>query len=327
MTLVIGKSAITGAIHSRDIPFTPTRRNRWLDPGSDIRDHYTFSQRYGYDPLPAPMKPGEMSRELRRKLCNCILHYLRESADPSSRDLTFGTAATVVRNALGRFTGTPANQVPLVVDFALERFEEYIMGGRGDRVLTLPEFLLNEMAPVTRERAAQLAAEIRRAFEVLHAPYVLDERQASFRFFLCASGEQAAAMRRALESLHEGGFLGATRHLRDAAEHTAAGRHAEAVARSIHAVEAVACKIDPEARQALASALRSLERDGILPHSELTRALEKLFGYTSDKRGNRRPLIFGTDAGLAESLFMVGVSASLSAYLAQKHGQTAEPGT
>ena len=273
------------------------------------------------------MKPGEMSLELRRNLCNCVHYYLRESADPSSRDLTLGSAATVVRNALGRFTETPANQVPLVVDFALERFEEYIMGGRNDRVLTLLEFLLNEMVPINRERAAQLATEIRRAFEILHAPYLLDEKQASFRFIACASGEQAAAVRRAFESLHESGYLGATKHLRNAAEHASAGRHAEAVARSIHAIEAVACMIDSEAKRALASALHSLERDGFLTHPALTRALEKLFGYTSDERGNRRPLIFSADAGLAESLFMFGVCASFSAYLAQKHEQTAEPET
>ncbi len=290
----------------------------------DAPDHYTFSQRYGYDPLPDPMNPGQMSRNLRRKLCNCVHYFLRESTESSSRHLTLGSA-TVVRNALGRFTGTPANQVPPVVDFALESFEECIMADRSDRVLTLLEFLLNEMAQVDRERAAKLAVEFRRAFEIEHAPYVLDEKRTSFRFFSCASGEQAAAVRRALESLHEGGFTGATQHLRDAAEHTSAGRHAEAVARSIHAVESVARGIDPEAKRVLASALHTLERDGFLTHSALTRALGKLFGYTSDEKGNHRPLIFSGDAGLAESLFMFGACASLSAYLAQKHGQIESP--
>ena len=79
-------------------------------------------------------------------------------------------------------------------------------------------------------------------------------------------------------------------------------------------------RIGHEARRALASALHSLERDGFLTHSALVRALEILFGYTSDEKGNHRPLIFDADAGLAESLFMFGACASLSAYLAQKHG-------
>ena len=53
-------------------------------------------------------------------------------------------------------------------------------------------------------------------------------KQASVRILLCKSREQAAAVRHALESLYESGFLGATQHLRDAAEHANAGRHAEA---------------------------------------------------------------------------------------------------
>lgn len=183
----------------------------------DAPDHYTFSQRYGYDPLPDPMNPGQMSRGLRRRLCDCVHYFLRESTESSSRYLTLGSA-TVVRNTLGRFNGTPARQVPPVVDFALESFEECTMASRSDQVLTLLEFLLNEMAQVDRERAAKLAVDFRRALEIEHAPYVLDEKRMSFRFIPCASGEQAAAVRRALESLHGGGYLGAAQHLRNAAD-------------------------------------------------------------------------------------------------------------
>ena len=81
---------------------------------------------------------------------------------------------------------------------------------------------------------------------------------------------------------------------------------------------------EEDRKRLLGSALHSQERDGFLTHAALTKALEKLFGYASDERGNRRPLIFSADAGLAESLFMFGVCASLSAYLAQKHEQMAE---
>ena len=33
----------------------------------DLRDHLTFSQRHGYEPLPEPMKLEEISDDLRRK--------------------------------------------------------------------------------------------------------------------------------------------------------------------------------------------------------------------------------------------------------------------
>ncbi len=143
----------------------------------------------------------------------------------------------------------------------------------------------------------------------------------SFLIIACASGEQAAAVRRSLESLDESGLPGASQRLRDAAEHAPAGRHVVAIARSVNAVESVACKIDTEARRALASALHSLEGGRFFTHSALAMALEKTFGSTSDKRGNRRQRVVSASAGLAESLFMFGVCASFSADLAQKHGQ------
>ncbi len=82
------------------------------------------------------------------------------------------------------------------------------------------------------------------------------------------------AVRRALERLHGGGFPGASRHFRDSAERATAGRHAEAAARSIHAVESVSRRIDPEAKRALASALHSLVWDRLLMRSVLIKTPE-----------------------------------------------------
>lgn len=165
----------------------------------------------------------------------------------------------------------------------------------------------------------RLSAEISGAFEVLHAPYVQDEKQASFRFIARASGEQAAAVRRALESLNESGSPGGTQRLRDAAVHANAGRHVVAVPRSVCAVESVACKIDPEAKRALASALHSLERNRFLTHSALAEALGK---PSAPHRTKGATATRGSSVQvLAESLFMFGICASFSAYLAQKHGQ------
>ncbi len=40
-------------------------------------DHYTFSQRYGHEPLPEAMKLESLSRDLRRELCDvCMRIYI-----------------------------------------------------------------------------------------------------------------------------------------------------------------------------------------------------------------------------------------------------------
>ena len=74
---------------------------------------------------------------------------------------------------------------------------------------------------------------VRRAFETLHALHVLEVKWTLFRFFPCASGEQGADGRRALESLHEGDYVGTTQHFRISKEHVSAERHAKAVYRNI----------------------------------------------------------------------------------------------
>ena len=89
------------------------------------------------------------------------------------------------------------------------------------------------MAPFTRGQAAKLAVDIRRSFETLHALHVLEEKRTPFRFFPGASGEQATAGHRSLESLHEGGFVGTTQQFRNSAEHANTGEHVGAVVRNI----------------------------------------------------------------------------------------------
>ena len=38
----------------------------------------TFSQRYGYEPLPEPMRPGEISPDLRREIANATMDLLSD---------------------------------------------------------------------------------------------------------------------------------------------------------------------------------------------------------------------------------------------------------
>ena len=121
---------------------------------------------------------------------------------------------------------------------------------------------------------------------------------------------------------------GAATHLRDAAEHINAQQYADSIADSIHAVESVACKIDPdpEDKNTLSKALNSLEKSGLLKHKNLKEAFKNLYIYTSNEPGIRHSLRDkdAPDVGQDEAMFMFGACASFAAYLVSKHRQQAE---
>ena len=126
----------------------------------------------------------------------------------------------------------------------------------------------------------------------------------------------------AIETIYESGMEGAATHLRQAAEHINAQRFADSVKESIHAVEAVVCKIDPTS-STLGKALKTLEKKGLLANKQLKAALEKLYAYTNSEEGVRHSLVFqdSPDVGLEEAVFMFGACALFAAYLVSKHLQ------
>ena len=148
-------------------------------------------------------------------------------------------------------------------------------------------------------------------------------RKQPYRFVPRASKEQGEATQQAIETIRESNLDGAAAHLRQATEHINAQQYADSITDSIHAVESVACVIDPKASKTLGPALKSLEEAGLLKHPALKAAFEKLYGYTSDEQGIRHALLDrdSPDAGLDEAMFMFGACASFAAYLAQKNQQ------
>ena len=137
------------------------------------------------------------------------------------------------------------------------------------------------------------------------------------------SREAGEATRKAVETIRGGGMDGAAAHLRDAAEHLNAGQFADSITDSIHAVESVARTIDPKSSKTLGPALDSLEKAGVLKHSALKQAFDRLYGYTNTEQGIRHALLDKgvADVGPNEAIFMFGACASFAAYLTEKHRQ------
>ena len=180
-----------------------------------------------------------------------------------------------------------------------------------------------------RELRGDFAERIGHSFKTHGAAYWLDTSRYPYRFIPSTSKEQGEATRQAIETVEQSGIAtGATTHLREATEHLNAGRYANSISDSIHAVESVARVIDPKASMTLSPALDSLEKAGLLNHSALKDAFNKLYGYTSNEQGIRHSLLEkdAADVGLDEAMFMFGACAAFATYLVNKHLNVNEAG-
>ena len=292
-------------------------------------DHFTFSQRYGYEDLPEAMNLESLSDDLRRELCNTVASLAKQFMHPGNHLYFTAEGNRLFRSIFGKIEGVPDRRVDGIdiADF-VDKADRILIHDSCHKVLTFFETVLCKTWEVGHESShGQLAYNqfekaTQRLLEKHGAAYRLDVDQGiHWWFYPCESDEHAKAIANALETLQNGGFGGAKAHLREAADHINGGRHGNAIAASIHAVESVARKIDPEAKS-LTPALKALQKRGQLRHDALRQAFEKLYGYTSDEQGVRHALIDETKAnvGLDESLFMFGACAAFAGYLARKAG-------
>ena len=282
----------------------------------------SFSQRYGYEPLPEPMKLEELSTNLRQEIWIEVREFLLERRDATS--LIMGPchfteqARRFIERVVGRYTKRPGDTISAGYDEVLTNFKRIILNHKFNQIIDLIELMVND-----RDITEDFVKRMSNSFEQCAAAYWLDESQQPYRFIPRSSKEQGEATQQAIETIRENDLGGAAAHLRQATEHINARHYGDSITDSIHAVESVARVIDPKASKALAPALDSIEKAGLLKHAALKAAFKKLYGYTSDEQGIRHPLLDqdSPNVGLDEAMFMFGACASFAAYLAQKHRQ------
>ena len=292
--------------------------------------HLTFSQRYGYEPLPEPMRLGHLSNDLRRKVYDAICHFLKHMI-PEHYDLMKEISQTDkdwITCVLAKIQKIPETDIYVDYREVSNLFKPTILKGEFHQVLSCLEIIFNEshihgqyITPSTK--IISLRKEITLLFDQYNAAYWLNISQPPYWFFPRTSKEEGEAVQQAIEIIHQGGMNGAVTHLRKAAKFINTGDHSDSIRESMNTVESIARTIDPASSKTLAPALKSLENKGLLKHTALKEAFIKLYGYTSDEQGIRHPLLDQNlaDVGLDEALFMFGACASFAAYLTRKDQQ------
>ena len=275
----------------------------------------TFSQAYGYEDLPQPLKLGELSREARTKLWSLLyLFVTHESGMEWGKHTSLGnTWGTIFQFLHVNFFVLPVNEFNSNIGTFVDSYQRKFMNNPSNDVFDL---LLVVM------RHSHCPPEFTRSvggiFEECRLAYVLDVDSPP-TIYPAATPEEGRAILRSATELSNVGLAGAVRHLQQASGCISQGDYPGAVRESIHAVESTARHFDSDAGT-LGPALKSLERAGAL-HPALKQAFSNLYGYTSDEQGIRHALIDGPQANVGhdEAVFMLGACASFSSYLARKH--------
>lgn len=286
----------------------------------------TFSQREGLAPLPEAMELESIPERFRQLIWLSIDESINRIAHRNRGILRYN-------HHVGQFAGmrgilwTYKFNILLephdtISNSSAEQDRKFLRGlvldSNWHNVLTLCEHTIR-----SSHCSDELQNSILRAFDESPIAYFVENMGEVPTVIPRISCEVGEAVRRAIDRLNANGMDGATTHFRQVSEHINAGQFADSIADSIHAVESVACKIDPKSHKTLGPALDSLEKAGVLKHPALKDAFKKLYGYASDEEGVRHALVFqnAADVGLNEAIFMFGACASFAAYLTEKYRQ------
>lgn len=273
---------------------------------NDNEEYIPFSQRNGFAAIPPQLKIGEVSPELRR-LVDYSIRKEVESVERLGFDSTVfsGQWKEVATDFHVKFQKQSAStfenssfKFKKLIEFGTEKFP---IG----QLFDLIEFFIRHPNCTNK-----LKNELAEVFKISRSAYRIIDGQ----ILAVGTQEQAKAFEEAISATELVGASAARRHLVEAGAALREGNWADSVRESIHAVEAMAMRINPLAKT-LGESLKNIERSGYI-HGSLKSAFEKLYGYTNDERGIRHAL---SDAESrvdeVDALFMLGACSSFVSYL------------
>ena len=293
---------------------------------------------------------NRMTDDLRRAIFNAVEDLLVWArSETVDEDFNFHPGERFLDRVLREFLNKNTNEIQNEMGLYGSRFptgiEDEIIRGKPSRILELINIIISHGEDDNKKSVKNEVEEFTKRMCVLFEKHgvscCLDTSQSPFRFVFCDNKEQkkstivprssvkaGRAAQKVIEKIREADMDSAATHLHKAADLLKAREYADSIRESIHAVESVACAIDPqpEAKNNLSKALNSLENNGLLKHADIKAACRKLYDFTNKVRGIRhaREARNPPDVGLEEAEFMLGACESFAAYLVSKHRQQPE---
>lgn len=275
----------------------------------------SFSQAQDYECVPAPLKLEELPKSARTQIWNLIYFHLEQSIRRGVHTSTVsGSWEKILERMHGFFDNLARDDWTADFDSNRRTLREHIEGDRFNKVFDRLEFIMRD-----RECPYTFIRDLNTVFEMCGLAYTID-RSPPPNILPVATPQERRALVESLHDLRRAGLSGSTAHLEAASACINRRDWSGAVRESIHAVESVARKIDPQASRTLAPALASIEKRDAL-HPALKDAFKKLYGYASDEQGIRHALLDHPTAkvGMDEAVFMLSACASFASYLWRKH--------
>jgi AbiJ N-terminal domain 4 len=279
------------------------------------RKRLTFEQAEGAEPLPTPLRAKELSPELRSLLWEVIYNSILDSWQSHS---VGGSTLNEPWNRIFykkhvRRDLNPANEFRNDGHLLVKGLQPLFFNGDYLQVLGFVEWVLRRS-----NCPYGLAEKVESALRRSRAAYSVFE---GYIIIPIGSDPERETLARAFADVAASEFHGARAHLRNAGSELTAGNCGPSIRESIHAVEAVARVLAPEA-QTLGPALSKLERS-VRIHPALAKGFSNLYGFTSDQKGIRHALLDEPVPQVDETdaLYMLGSCAAFISYLINKARQ------
>ena len=276
----------------------------------------TFSQVWSYEKLPGPLKPEEISQEARTRLWNNLYDEVRHSLTSFSyyaSCITLPPWHDILHDLHAYFFNFELDRWDNDFKVFVENYKDFIYTSEFNKIFDLLQYIMRhpECPPGFIDKVAETFNQYHLAYAVCKEPPVT--------IFPATTKTEGKTILETLKQLRDNGLLGAETHLRNASDFINQGKYADSIHESINSVESVARILDPNSSNSLDKALKALQEKKNL-HPALKKGLQALYGYTSDEKGIRHPLIDEKRAnvGMDEAVFMLGACASFSSYLLRK---------
>ena len=282
-----------------------------LDPAK-----LTFSQAHGFEGLPTPLELNQIPSEARLRIWDglfvgAIQHtesdYF-EFAQSSSEDSRRWFA--IFAHLHSYWLLRPIDDFDWAGSVVIDYKDAVLHELEFNKLFDLLQMIMRH-----EECPDDFTNNMARIFRSCNLAYVIEKSQ-PVTIVPARTQLEGEAIKAAISMMNENGLDGANEHLRLSCECINQSEWAGAVRESVHAVESIARQLAGSSVRTLAAAIDSLDAEDEL-HPAFKKAVKALYGYTSDEKGIRHPLLEKRESAVSveEAVFMLSACASLCSFL------------